>query len=70
MQQNVTFAKNKNYRKVRDHCHHTGKYKSVAHNICNQRFNVFNEILVLFSGLNDFYHFIIKYLPKEFERRF
>ena len=26
---------NKKYCKVRDHCHHTGKYRGAAHNICN-----------------------------------
>ena len=38
------FAKDKNYRKVRDHCHYTGKYRSAAHSICNLKFNVPNEI--------------------------
>ena len=27
-------AKNKNYRKVRDHCHYTRKYRGAAYNIC------------------------------------
>ena len=45
MQQNVTLAEknsanDKNYRKVRDHCHFTGKYRGAAHSICNLRFNV------------------------------
>ena len=25
----------KNYKKVRDHCHYTGKCRGAAHNICN-----------------------------------
>ena len=38
------FAKDKNYQKVRDYCHYTGKYRGAAHSICNLRFNVPNEI--------------------------
>ena len=29
------FADDKNYRKVRDHCHYTGKYRGAAHSVCN-----------------------------------
>ena len=32
------FAKDKNYRKVRDHCHFTGKYRVAAHSIRDLRF--------------------------------
>ena len=43
IQQNVTFVKNKfikkfakdkNYQKIRDHCHYTGRYGGAAHSIC------------------------------------
>ena len=27
-------------KKVRDHCHYTGKFRGVVHNICNLRYNV------------------------------
>ena len=43
--------KNINYRKVRDHCHYTGKYRGVAHSICNLKFNVSNKIPVVFHGI-------------------
>ena len=42
------FAKDKNYRKVIDHCHFTGKYRGAAHSICNLKFNMSNEIPVVF----------------------
>ena len=60
----------KNY-KVRDHCHYTGKYRGAAHNICNLRYKVAKEILIVFhnSSIYD-YHFIIKELVKEFESNF
>ena len=61
-------SKSINYRKVRDHCHFTGKYKGTAHNVCNLKFNVPNEIPVVFhNGSNYDYHFFIKELAKGFE---
>ena len=60
----------KNY-KVRDHCHYTGKYRGAAHNICNLRYKVPKETLVVFhNGSTYDYHFIIKELVKEFEGNF
>ena len=65
------FAKDKNYQKVRDHCHYTGKYRDAAHSICNLKFNVPNEIPVVFHrGSNYYFHFIIKKLGNEFEGEF
>ena len=61
------FAKEENYRNVRDHCHFTGKYRDAAHGICNLRFNVPNRIPAVFhSGSNYDYHFIIKESVNEF----
>ena len=40
----------KTYRKLRDHCHFTCKYRGAAHSICNLRFNVPNEIPVVFHN--------------------
>ena len=54
-------SKRINYRKVRDHCYYEGKYRGSAHNTCNLRFNVPNEIPVVFhNGSNYDYYFIIK----------
>ena len=32
------YADDKKYRRVRDHCHYTGKYSGAAYSICNLRF--------------------------------
>ena len=63
--------KDKNDRKIRDHSRYAGKYRGAAHSICNLKFNVPNEIPVVFhNGSNYDYHFIIKELANEFEGQF
>ena len=37
-------SKFKLYKKVRDHCHFTGKFRGAADNICNLRYKVPREI--------------------------
>ena len=65
------FHNNKKQQKVKDHCHYTGKYRGAAHNICNLRYKIPKEILVVFhNGSTYDYHFIIKELVKEFEGNF
>ena len=44
------FANDKNYPEVRDHCHYAGKYRGAADSICNLKFNVPNEIPVVFHN--------------------
>ena len=46
-----TFPNNENCQKYREHCHYTDKYRRAAHNICNLRFNVPNEIPLVFAHL-------------------
>ena len=41
-------SKSINFWKVRDNCHYAGKYRIAAHNICNLKFNMPNEIPVVF----------------------
>ena len=54
------FAKDKNHGKVRDHFLSTGKNRGAAHRICNLRFNVPNEIPVVFcNGSNYDYYLTI-----------
>ena len=43
-------SKNINYQEVRDCCHYAGKYRGAAHSICNLKFNVPNEIPVVFHN--------------------
>ena len=62
------FANDKNYWKLRDHCHIPSKYRGATHSICDLRFNLPNEIpAALHNGSNYDYHFIIKNLANEFE---
>ena len=56
------------YQKVRNHCHYTGKFRNVAHNIYNLRYKVQREIpVVLHNGSNYDYHLIFKELAEKFE---
>ena len=64
------FVNDKNYRKIRDHCHYTGKYRGAAHSICNLKFNVSTEFSVAFhNGSNYDYHFILKELAKSLKKK-
>ena len=60
-----------NDRKLRDHCHFTGKYRGAAHNTCNLRYKIPKNIPVIFhNGSTYDYHFIIKELACEFDDNF
>ena len=62
---------NKEMRKVRDHCHYTGKYRGAAHSKCNLNYKIVKEIPILFhNGSVHDYHFITKYLARKFEGNF
>ena len=59
------------YQKVRDHFHYTGKFRGVAHSICNLRYKVQREIpVIIHNGSKYDYHFIIKELEEEFKGQF
>ena len=65
------FPKDKKYCKVRQYCHFTGKYRGAAYALCNSRFNVPNEISIVFHKVSNYdYNFIIKELPNESEGLF
>ena len=64
-------SKFKLYKKVRDHCHLTGKFRGAAHCICNLCYKIPKEIPVVFhDGSMCDYHFTIKQLAKEFKGDF
>ena len=68
---NDTTESSSSERKVRDHCHFTGKYRGAAHNTCNLRYKVPKNIPVIFhNGSTYDYHFIIKELASEFDGNF
>ena len=49
------------YRKVRGHCHYTGKFRGAAHSIFNLRYKLPHEIPVKFHNSSRYdYHRIIK----------
>ena len=56
----------KNNKKVKDHCHYTGKFRGAAHSKCNLRYKVPKDIPIIIH--NDSYdtHFIINQLAEEF----
>ena len=48
-------------KKVRDHCHITGKYRGAAHVKCNLNFKITDKIPVIFHNLRGYdSHFIIQ----------
>ena len=58
-------------RKVREHCHDTGKYRGAAYSNCDLEYKIVKEIAVLFHNGSVYdYHFIIKYLPRECKGNF
>ena len=65
------YLNDKKYCKVRVHCHYTGEYRGAVHSICNLKYSVPKKIpVVVHSGSNYDYHFIIKELPEEFKKQF
>ena len=52
-------------RKIRDHCHYTGKYRGAAHSSCNLRYRIPDYIPVVFHNLAGYdAHLFIKELVK------
>ena len=59
--------KDEKYRKVRDHCYHTEKYRGTAHSI----YSLAKKIPTFFiNGSNYDHDFIIKELAEEFKKQF
>ena len=61
-------AKNKNYCKVRYHCHYAGEYKGAAHSIWYLKYSASKNISIIqHNRSNCDYHFTIKTLAEELE---
>ena len=59
------YIKDKKCCKVTDYCHCTGEYRSAAHSICNLKYSVPKEILIVFhNGSSNDYYFVIKQLAE------
>ena len=55
----------KDNRKVRDHCHYSGKYRGAAHSLCNLQYKIPSYIPVSFHNLAGYdAHMFIKELTK------
>ena len=53
-------------RKVRDHCHYTGKYRGPTYAFCNLRYRIPSHIPVIFHNLSGYdAHLFIRELGKE-----
>ena len=56
-------------RKVRDHCHYTGLYRGVAHNNCNLKYRIPDNIPIVFHNLSGYdAHLFIKELGRRFNK--
>ena len=52
-------------RKVRDHCHYSGKYREATHSLCNLQYKISSYIPVVFHNLAGYdAHLFIKELAK------
>ena len=57
----------KNKRKVKDHCHYTGKFRGAAHSKCNLNYKVPKDIPIIIHNASYDTHFIINQLAIEFK---
>ena len=55
------YLKDKNFCKVRVHCHYAGEYRGAEHSICILKYSVPKTIPIVFhNGSNYNYQFVIK----------
>ena len=57
----------KNRKKVKDHCHYTGKFKGAAHSKCNLNYKVPKDVPIIINNATSDTHFIINQLGEEFK---
>ena len=56
-----------NRKKVKDHCHYTGKFRGAAHSKCNLNYKVPKDIPIIINNASYDTHFIINQLAEEFK---
>ena len=56
-----------NRKKVKDHCHNTGKVRGPVHSICNLKYKVRKEIPMIIHNATYDAHFVINQLAIEFK---
>ena len=54
-----------NKKKVKDHCHYTGRFRGAAHSKCNLNYKVLKEIPIIIHNASYNTHFIFEQLAKE-----
>ena len=57
----------KNRKKVKDHCHYTGKFRGAAHTKCNLNYKIPKDIPIIIHNASYDTHFIINQLAEEFK---
>ena len=56
-----------NRKKVKDHCHYTGKFRGAAHSKCNLNYKVLKEIPIIIHNASYDAHFILNQFAEEFK---
>ena len=56
-----------NRKKIKDHCHYTGKFRGAAHSKCNSNYKVPKDIPIIIHNASYDTHFIINQLAEEFK---
>ena len=56
-----------NRKKVKDHCHYTGKFRGAAHSKCNLNYKVPKDIPIIIHNASYDTHFITNQLAEEFK---
>ena len=56
-----------NRKKVKDHCHYTGKFRGAAHSKCNLNYKVPKDIPIIIQNASYDTHFITNQLAEEFK---
>ena len=57
----------KTEKKVKYHCHYTGKFRGVAHSKCNLNYQIPKDIPIIIHNASYDTHFIINQLAEEFK---